>query len=103
MPTNHTHEPDGPHRPRAPREVWSTATRKALDLSDTVRDHPYAAIAIAGGAGLLVGATLGSRLVRMLVGSVGMYTASELLRRYALRALDGMVEVELDADEPASE
>jgi hypothetical protein len=72
-----------------------TAAIKSLDLPETIRKYPYPAVAIASGAGMVLGLTVGSRLVRMLVGSVGMYTVSELLRRYAKKALDDMRTSEL--------
>lgn len=103
---NHSQDHDGPQKTRA-EEPWASAAHRAkgalsrLDVRETVRRYPYGALALAGGAGVLVGATLGSRLVRMLVGSVGVFTVSELLRRYAQRALDelemeGEVAVESD-------
>lgn len=105
MPTNNSiHEPNG-HRPQGVRlDAFKSVARQAkgalgkLDVEDTVKSYPYAAVAIAGGAGLVIGLTVGSRLIRMIVSSVGMFTVSELLRRYARRALDEMVEYEVDAE-----
>ena len=106
---NNMNEPNGHHEHTQARlDAWATAAREAkgalgnLDIEQTVRKYPYAAVAIAGGAGLVIGLTVGSRLIRMLVGSVGMFTVSEFLRRYARRALDEMVELEVDA-EPSME
>jgi hypothetical protein len=67
-----------------------TAAFEKLDMPETIRNHPYSAVAIASGVGMAVGLTLGSKLVRIIVGSVGMYTLSELLRRYAQATLDEM-------------
>ena len=61
-----------------------------LDIPDAVRKHPLPAVVIAGGAGALIGLTVGSRLVRIIIGSVGMYTLSEVLRRYATQAIDDL-------------
>ncbi|HEY1958431.1 MAG TPA: hypothetical protein VGH28_22595 [Polyangiaceae bacterium] len=113
MPTNNSiHEPNG-HRPQkheARLESFAAVARQAkgalgkLDVQDSVRNYPYAAVAIAGGAGLVIGLTVGSRLIRMIVGSVGVFTVSELLRRYARRALDEMVdEYEVDVAPDASQ
>jgi len=105
---NQPQDVDGPRRGRPP-QAWSSAAERAkgafskLDVRETVRRYPYAAIAVASGVGVVVGATLGSRLVRMLIGSVGMFTVSELLRRYAQRALDDLVELEMETEEPADE
>ena len=106
---NPAQEHNGHQRERTQARVdaWANAARQAkgalssLGIEGTVRKYPYAAVAIAGGAGFVVGLTIGSRLVRMLVGSVGMFTVSELFRRYARRALDEMVELEIEAQEPA--
>ena len=101
---NHTTREHNGHREHTRMDAFASAARQAkgaignLHIDETVRDYPYAAIAIAGGAGLLVGLTVGSRLIRVLVSSVGMFTVSELLRRYARRALDEMVELEVDAE-----
>jgi hypothetical protein len=105
MPTHSaSRESDGQSTHAHRGERRSSAAQRAkerledFDVPAAVRDHPWAALGIAGGVGLVIGATLGSRLVRMLVGSVGMFTVSELLRRYARRTLDEMDDIEADAD-----
>ena len=67
-----------------------TAAMSRFDIPDTIRKYPVPAIAIASGAGALIGLTVGSRLVRILIGSVGMYTVGEMLRRYATQAMDDL-------------
>jgi hypothetical protein len=68
------------------RDAFQTLSR--MDVPDVVRKNPVPSLAIAGAAGLLIGITIGSRIVRMIVGSVGMYAISELGRRYARQALE---------------
>ena len=75
---------------------WQSTAREALgalskmDVPNVIRKNPYPALAIAGATGLLIGITVGSRMVRMLIGSIGMYAASELGRRYAGQILQNM-------------
>jgi hypothetical protein len=80
----------------SPKEMF-LGMLSQLDVPATVRRHPLPSVAIAGGVGMAIGLTVGSRLVRMIIGSVGMYTVSELLKRYAKSALD-----EMKADEAGS-
>ncbi len=73
---------------------WQSTARDAfkslsrMDVPDVVRKNPAPSLAIAGAAGLLIGVAIGSRIVRMIVGSVGMYAITELGRRYARQALE---------------
>jgi hypothetical protein len=59
-----------------------------LDVADLIRKHPLPVLAAASTVGLILGVTIGSKAVRMLVTSVGMFTLTEIARRYAQRALD---------------
>lgn len=61
-----------------------------MDVPDVIRKNPYPAMAVAGAVGLMIGITVGSRMVRMIIGSIGMYALGELGRRYAREALENM-------------
>ena len=61
-----------------------------LDVPHVIRKNPYPALAVAAGAGLIIGVTVGSKLVRMLVGSVGMYAVGEVAKKYAKQALQNV-------------
>lgn len=63
-------------------------TMANLDVADLIRKHPLPLLAAASAVGLVIGVTIGSKAVRMLIGSVGMFTLTEIARRYAQRALD---------------
>jgi hypothetical protein len=99
MPRENMPEQHNGHR-RASRRGnehdWQATARDALgrlskmDVPDVIRKNPYPALAVAGAAGLLIGITVGSRLVRMIVGSIGMYALSELGKRYASQAFENM-------------
>ena len=105
MPTQHT-EHNGHRGSRKIRNSdWQATAKQAadvlsrLDVPQVIRKNPYPVIAIAAGAGLLIGITVGSRLVRMLVGTVGMYAAGEVARKYARQAMENMnADEEVDAD-----
>ncbi len=86
---------------------WQATARDAvrslqrMDVPDVIRKNPGPAMAIAGATGLVLGITIGSRLVRMIVGSIGMYALSEFGRRYARQALENM-DFEGVEEEPSS-
>ena len=84
-------------RAQSPTDAFAAAISR-LDLPETIRKHPYPAVAVAGAVGAAIGLTVGSRLVRVLVGSVGMYTLSELLRRYAKKTIDEMQASEIGSN-----
>jgi hypothetical protein len=88
------------HENSSKKDIFTQALTQ-LDLPETIRKYPLPAIAIATGIGAALGLTVGSRLVRLLVGSVGMYTVSELLRRYAKDTLDDMKRAEVGGDRAA--
>ena len=73
------------------------AALTSLDVPATIRKYPFQALAIAGGTGALIGLTMGSRIARIVVGSVGMYTLSEALRRYAKKTIDELQSKETPA------
>ena len=108
MPRENMPEQHNGHR-RASRRGnehdWQATARDALgrlsemDVPEVIRKNPYPALAIAGAAGLLIGITVGSRLVRMIVGSIGMYALGELGRRYAAQAFENM-DVGYEDEEP---
>ena len=112
MPRENMPEQHNGHRRASRRGTnerdWQSTARDALgalskmDVPDVIRKNPYPAIAIAGAAGLLIGITVGSRMVRMLVGSIGMYALSELGKRYAGQFLENM-EMDYESEEPAIE
>jgi hypothetical protein len=96
MPIHHQTANNG-HRVsrRTPNDWQKTAKQAAdvlsqLDVPHVIRKNPNAAIAVAAGAGLLIGVAVGSRLVRMLVGTVGMYAFGEVARKYARQALENV-------------
>ena len=98
---------DGHQKPRIKNNGPSQAknafveTLERVDVPEIIRQYPYQSIAVASGVGAIIGLTVGSRLMRMLVGSVGMYTVSELLRRYAKKTLDDFKATELGEEMPA--
>jgi len=112
MPREHMPEQHNGHRRRFSRRErehdWQSTARDALgrlskmDVPDVIRKNPYPALAIVGAAGLLVGITVGSRLVRMIVGSIGMYAISEVGKRYAAQAFENM-EMMYEDEEPIIE
>jgi hypothetical protein len=63
-------------------------TMANLDVADLIRKQPLPVLAAASTVGLILGVTIGSKAVRMLVSSVGMFTLTEIARRYAQSALD---------------
>jgi hypothetical protein len=105
MPTTHTAN-NGHHRvSRRSTNDWQATAKQAadvlskLDVPHVIRKNPYPALAVAAGAGLIIGITVGSRLVRMLVGSVGMYAVGEVARKYARQAMENMdFEDEIEVD-----
>ncbi len=84
------------HRVSRRSNDWQKTAKQAadvlskLDVPQVIRKNPYPALAVAAGAGLLLGITVGSRLVRMLVGTAGMYAAGELAKKYAKQAMQNM-------------
>ena len=94
MPTQHT-EHNG-HRVSRRSTDWQATAKQAadvlsrLDVPHVIRKNPSPAMAVAAGAGLLIGITVGSRLVRMLVGSVGMYAVGEVAKKYAKQAMQNI-------------
>ena len=102
MPIQHT-EHNG-HRGSRRNSDWQATAKQAadvlsrLDVPHVIRKNPYPAMAVAAGAGLLIGITVGSRLVRMLVGSVGMYAVGEVAKKYAKQAMQNIDFDEDDAD-----
>ena len=86
------------HRTRRGRDDrdWQETARDAfgalqkMDVPDVIRKNPYPAMAVAGAVGLFLGITVGSRMVRMIIGSIGMYALGEMGRRYARQALENM-------------
>jgi hypothetical protein len=82
---------------------WQSTARDAfralsrMDVPNVIRKNPVPALAIAGAAGLLIGITVGSRMVRMIVGSIGMYAISEIGRRYTRQAFEGIA---FEGEEP---
>jgi hypothetical protein len=61
-----------------------------VDFAGLLRKRPLTTLAVASAVGLVVGLTIGSRAMRMLVASVGMMTLTDLARRYAQRAVDDL-------------
>jgi hypothetical protein len=53
-----------------------------LDVRATIRKHPLPSVALVGAASAVLGLTVGSKAMRMLVSSVGMYALSEFFRRH---------------------
>jgi len=94
MPSTHT-EHNG-HRVSRRRNDWQATAKQAadalsqLDVPHVIRKNPYPAMAVAAGAGLLIGTIVGSRMIRMLVGSVGMYAVGEVAKKYAKQAMQNM-------------
>ena len=84
------------HRVSRRNSDWQATAKQAadvlsrLDVPHVIRKNPYPALAIAAGAGLLIGVTVGSKLIRMLVGSVGMYAVGEVAKKYAKQALQNV-------------
>lgn len=103
MPTTHTAHNNG-HRVSRRNSDWQATAKQAadvlsrLDVPHVIRKNPYPAMAVAAGAGLLIGITVGSRLVRMLVGSVGMYAVGEVAKKYAKQAMQNIDFEEEDED-----
>ncbi|HEY2369890.1 MAG TPA: hypothetical protein VGH87_26000 [Polyangiaceae bacterium] len=95
MPTHQT-EHNGHRVSRRINNDWQKTAKQAadvlsrLDVPQVIRKNPYPAMAVAAGAGLLIGVTVGSRLVRLIVGSVGMYAAGEFAKKYAKQAMQNM-------------
>ena len=93
------------HRVSRRNSDWQATAKQAadvlsrLDVPHVIRKNPYPAMAVAAGAGLLIGITVGSRLVRMLVGSVGMYAAGEVAKKYAKQAMQNMDFGDEDVDD----
>ena len=98
MPTQHNEHNGHRGSRRIKSSDWQATAKQAadvlsrLDVPHVIRKNPYPVIAIAAGAGLLIGITVGSRLVRMLVGTVGMYAAGEVARKWARQAMENMVD-----------
>jgi hypothetical protein len=95
MPTQQS-EHNGHRVSRRNKSDWQATAKQAaevlsrLDVPHVIRKNPYPALAVAAGAGLLIGVTLGSKLIRMLVGSVGMYAVGEVAKKYAKQALQNV-------------
>ena len=103
MPTHHT--ANNGHRVSRRNSDWQATAKQAadvlskLDVPHVIRKNPYPALAIATGAGLLIGITVGSRLVRMLVGTIGMYAVGEVAKKYAKQAMENIeMDEEIDVD-----
>jgi hypothetical protein len=55
---------------------------RRLDVESAIRKHPLPAIATAAAVGATLGITLGSRIMRMIIASVGMYTLTDVLQQW---------------------
>ena len=103
MPTTHTEHNGHRVSRRNPTTDWQATAKQAadvlsrFDVPHVIRKNPYPAMAVAAGAGILIGVTVGSRLVRMIAGSVGMYALGEVAKKYAKQAMQN-IDFE-DADE----
>jgi hypothetical protein len=65
-------------------------TIASVDFAGLLRKHPVPTLAAATAVGLVVGLTIGSRAMRVLISSVGMMTLTDLARRYVQRAVDDL-------------
>ncbi len=92
MRMNTHHAQANGHRSHNKKTIASEVfdVRKLEDVAGVVRKHPLPAIAIASALGATLGLTLGSRIMRMIVGSVGAYAISDLLQRFAKQTLAEM-------------